>query len=119
MNRIRIWLEAINYLIITQDNLIKQIAKIEDVDVATVRRIFNATENVIFDHLSSIAPSKNLLIKVLSGISIERSYVQKKKYSKGMFKNIECPAHIKIKGDSSKYFAKRVNDALIEKKLLN
>ena len=39
-------------LVITQDELIKQISKKEDIDIATVRKIFKSAENCIFDYLS-------------------------------------------------------------------
>ena len=106
-------------MVITQDNLIRQIADREDIDVATVRDIFETAENVIFDHLSSTAPSENIVIKLLNGVNVERTFIKKKKYSKGMFKNIDCPERIKVKASSSKYFTKRVNEELCNKNLFN
>lgn len=99
-------------MIITQDNLIKQIADRRDISVATVRDIFESAEDIIFDHLSSTTPSENIIIKLLNGISLERKYIEQKKYSKGMFQNIDCPEHVNIKANSSKYYSKRVNDEL-------
>lgn len=99
-------------MIITQDTLIKQIADREDISVATVRNIFESAEEIIFDHLSSTTPSENIIVKILNGISLERKYIGKKKYSKGMFQNIDCPEHVNIKANSSKYYSKRVNDKL-------
>lgn len=106
-------------MVITQDNLIRQIADREDIDVATVRDIFETAENVIFDHLSSTAPSENIVIKILSGFNVERNFIKKKKYNKGMFENIECPDRVKVKASSSKYFTKRVNEELNNKNLFN
>lgn len=99
-------------MIITQDTLIKQIANREDISVATVRNIFESAEDIIFDHLSSTTPSENIIVKILNGFSLERKYIGKKKYSKGMFQNIDCPEHVNIKANSSKYYSKRVNDEL-------
>lgn len=99
-------------MIITQDTLIKQIADREDISVATVRNIFESAEEIIFDHLSSTTPSENIIVKILNGISLERKYIGKKKYSKGMFQNIDCPEHVNIKANSSKYYSKRVNEEL-------
>lgn len=99
-------------MIITQDTLIKQIADREDISVATVRNIFESAEDIIFDHLSSTTPSENIIVKFLNGFSLERKYIGKKKYSKGMFQNIDCPEHVNIKANSSKYYNKRVNDEL-------
>lgn len=99
-------------MIITQDSLMKQIADREDISVATVRDIFESAEDIIFDHLSSTPPSENIIIKILNGISLERKYIGKKKYSKGMFKDLDCPEHVNIKANSSKYYSKQVNEKL-------
>lgn len=106
-------------MVITQDNLIRQIADREDIDVATVRDVFESAENVIFDHLSSTAPSENIIIKLLSGINVERNFVKKKKYTKGMFQDIECPDKVRVKASSSKYYTNRVNEVLGNKNLFN
>lgn len=106
-------------LITTQSDLIKCIADREDIDVATVRNVFESAEDIIFDHLSSTSPHEDIIIKLLNGFDIERTFIKKKKYSKGMFKNIECPERIKVKASSSKYFTKRVNEELCNKNLLN
>ena len=37
-------------IVVTQDDLIKQISKQEDIDVATVRKVFKSAENCIFDY---------------------------------------------------------------------
>lgn len=87
--------------------------------MATVRDIFKSAEDIIFDHLSSNTPSENIIIKLLNGVNIERIFIKKKKYSKGMFKNIECPEKIKVKASSSKYFTKKVNEELNNKNLFN
>lgn len=106
-------------MIITQDNLIRQIADREDIDVATVRDIFESAESIIFDHLSSTAPSENITIKLLNGVNVERKFIKKKKYTKGMFQDIECPDKVRVKVSSSKYYTKRVNEELHNKNLFN
>lgn len=45
-------------MILTQDDLIKRIAKREDINVAMVRKVFKTAEKIIFDHLSSTTPSE-------------------------------------------------------------
>lgn len=101
-------------MVITQDNLMKEIAKKQDVDVSTVRNIFKSAEEIIFEHLSSTIPSENIVVKLLSGINIERKYVQQKKYSKGMFQNLDCPAHVRTKASLSTYYNRQVNQKLFE-----
>ena len=105
-------------MIITQNELIKQIAETEDIDVATVRNTFKAAENIIFDHLSSIKPSEKIVIGLLSGVSIERKYVPSKTYSKGLFDNIDCPEHVGVRAKISKYYKEKVNKILDAKNLL-
>jgi hypothetical protein len=99
-------------LIITQENLIKQIANEEDMDVATVRHIFKSAEDIIFDYLSSTTPSEDVIIKPFKGLNIKRKYIDKKLYSKGMFQNITCQEHISVKANLSKYYTKKINDKL-------
>lgn len=93
----------------------KQIADKEDINVATVRKLFKSAEDIIFDYLSSITPSEELTIKLFNGISIKRKYIKKRIYSKGMFKNINCPEHVNIKGYLSKYYNDQVNQSLFDK----
>lgn len=104
-----------SYLNVTQDVLINQIATKEDIDVATVRKILKSAENIVFDYLSSITPSEEVNIKLLNGINIKRKYIKKKKYSKGMFQNINCPEHVNIKACLSKYYNGQVNQQLFNK----
>lgn len=104
-----------NHLNITQDTLIKQIAEKEEMNAATVRRLFQSMEDTIFDCLSSASPSEELTIKLWNGIHIERKYVKAKKYSKGMFQNINCPEHVCIKAHVSKYYNRQINQKLFGK----
>lgn len=100
---------------VTQDILINQIAIKEDIDVATVRKILKSAENIVFDYLSSITPSEEVNIKLLNGINIKRKYIKKKKYSKGMFQNIDCPEHVNVKAYLSKYYNGQVNQYLFDR----
>ncbi len=95
-----------------QDTLMKQISDRENINIATVRKLFKATEDIIFDYLSSINPSEEITIKLFNGISIRRQYIEKKNYSKGLFENIECPEHVNVKARLSKYYIGQVNQKL-------
>lgn len=66
-------------MILTQDDLIKRIAKREDINVAMVRKVFKSAEKIIFDHLSSTTPSETNTIKPFEGLSIECKYIPEKK----------------------------------------
>ena len=81
-------------------------------------KILKSAENIIFDYLSSITPSEEVNIKLLNGINIKRKYIKKKKYSKGMFQNIECPEHVNVKACLSKYYNGQVNQYLFENTVL-
>lgn len=106
-------MEVFYYLIITKDGLIKEIANKEGFDVDIIRTIFQSAEEVVFNHLSSAPLSEEMIVKIANGLYIERKYVPPKKYSKGMFHDIECPAHVKVKPVISKYYDKKINDALL------
>lgn len=101
-----------NYLNITQDTLINEIARKEHMDAATARKIMKSAENIIFDYLSSAAPSEEITIKLFPGFHIKRKYIDRKRYSKGMFQNIECPEHVTVKVSLSKYYTGQVNRKL-------
>lgn len=51
----------------------------------------------------------------MNGISLERKYMPKKKYSKGMFKDIDCKEHVNVKANSSLYYSRKVNDELFNR----
>ncbi len=104
--------EVENHLNISQDTLIKQIAEKEDMNTATVRKLFQSMEEIIFDCLSSTAPFEELTIKLWNGIQIRRTYIKARQYSKGMFQNIICPEHVHIKVHLSKYYGRQINQKL-------
>lgn len=108
-------MEVNNYLNINQDTLIRQIADRENVNVAVVRKLFKSAEDIISDCLSSTAPSEEITIKLFNGISIKRKYIKEGKYSKGMFKNINCSEHVKVKVHLSKYYNEQINQNLFNK----
>ncbi|MCM1100159.1 MAG: hypothetical protein NC079_00590 [Clostridium sp.] len=99
---------------ITQDTLIRQIAESGNMDVAIVQQMFRTAEKIIFDRLVSVTPTEDVSIKLFSGIQIRRNYVARKNYSKGMFRDIDCPAHVKTKICLSKYFSEKINRKLFE-----
>lgn len=101
-------------MVITQDDLIKKIAKKEDINVATVRDVFKSAEDIILDYLSSTSPTCNITIKPFSGLSINRKFIDGKNYTKGMFQNLYVPEHVKVKSIISEYYNRQVNDKLYE-----
>ena len=98
------------YLIVTQDDLIREIADKEDIDVTIVRDIFKSAENSIFAYLSSTTPSENIIIKLLNGLSLESEYIPEHQINRGIFKNHSCSERIKVKPILTKYYKNKVND---------
>ena len=94
-------------MIITQDNLIKQIADKEDINVATVREIFKSAEDIIFDHLSSTTPSENTIIKLLDGLSLECNYIPEKEIH--TYDDIVCKPKIWSKPKITRYYNRKLN----------
>lgn len=109
IDRIRIRMEEYVYLIVNQAELIKQIAKSEeDINVATVRRVFKAAEDTIFDYLSSTTPSENVKIKLLDGLSIECNYIPEETIH--TFDDIECGDKIWAKPKITRHYNRKLNN---------
>ena len=94
-------------MILTQDDLIKRIAKKEDINVAMVRKVFKTAEKIIFDHLSSTTPSETMIVKPLDGLSIECQYVPEKEIFG--FDNFIAEERIKSKPRITRHYNRKLN----------
>lgn len=94
-------------MIVTQENLVKQIAAKEDIDAATVRKIFKSAESIIFDCLSFTTPSENTIIKLLDGLSLECNYIPEKEIH--TYDNIICKPKIWVKPKTTRYYNRKLN----------
>lgn len=94
-------------MIITQENLVNQIAAKEDIDVATVRRIFKSAENTIFDYLSSTTSSENTIVKLMDGLSLECNYIPEKEIH--TYDDIVCKPRIWVKPKVTRYYNRKLN----------
>lgn len=94
-------------MIVTQENLIKQIADKEDINVATVRQILKSAENIIFDYLSSTTQSENTIIKLMDGLSLECNYVPEKQIH--TYDDITCKPRIWVKPKVTRYYNRKLN----------
>lgn len=94
-------------MIITQENLVKRIANREDIDVATVRKIFESAENIIFDYLSSTTPSENMTVKLMDGLSLECNYLPEKEIH--TYDDIVCKPRIWVKPKITRYYNRKLN----------
>ena len=94
-------------MILTQDDLIKRIAKKEDINVAIVRKVFKCAEKIIFDHLSSTTPSEKMNVKPMDGLNIECQYVPEKKVFG--FGNFVAEDRIKAKPKITRHYNRKLN----------
>lgn len=99
-------------MIITQENLIRQIADKEDINAETVRTIFESAENIIFNCLSSTTPSENTIIKLLDGLSLECNYIPEKKIH--TYDDITCKPRIWTKPKITRYYNRKLNKNLVK-----
>lgn len=95
-------------MILTQENLVKQIAEKEDINVATVREIFKSAEDIIFDYLSSTTPSEKRVIKLLDGLSLECNYIPEKEIH--TYNDIICKPRIWTKPKVTRYYNRKLNN---------
>lgn len=93
---------------ITQENLIKEIAEKEDINVATVRKIIKRMEKSIFAYLSSTTPTDNTVIKVLDGLSLECNYIPE--HEMHTYDNIKCDSRIWVKPKITRYYNRKLNN---------
>lgn len=100
-------MEEVIYLVITQKQLIDQIAKKEDINIETVRRVVSATEELIFDYLSSTTPSENVVVKILNGLSLIGKYIPEKEIY--TYDNIKCRDRIRVCPKITRYYNRKIN----------
>lgn len=85
----------------------KQIANREDIDVATVRKIFKSAEKIVFDYLSSTTSSENITVKIMDGLSLECNYVPEKEIH--TYDDIVCIPRIWAKPKITRYYNRKLN----------
>lgn len=94
-------------MVITKENLIERIANKEDVNTATVRKIFKSAEDIIFACLSSTSPSENTIVKLLDGLSLECSYVPET--TMHTYDDITCKPRIRTKAKVTRHYNRKLN----------
>lgn len=100
-------MEGIYYLTLTQDELIKRIADREDINVATVRKVFKSAENIVFAYLSSTTPSESTNVKLMDGLSLECNYIPEKEIH--TYDDILCKPRIWTKPKVTRYYNRKLN----------
>lgn len=94
-------------MIITQENLINQIAGREELSPATVRRIFKSAEDIIFSCLSSTTSSENTIVKVLDGLSVECTLLPEREIH--TYDTIICKPRLWTKPKITRYYNRKLN----------
>lgn len=95
-------------MIITQEDIIKEIAKKEDINIATVRKIIKSAEKTIFAYLSSTTPNDNTIIKILDGLTLECNYIPEREVH--TYDDIKCDARIWTKSKITRYYNRKLNN---------
>ena len=93
-------------MIVTQENLVKQIADKENINAATVKKVFKSAEDIIFNHLSSTTPSQNTIIKLLDGLCLECNYIPEREIH--TYDNIVCKPRIRTKAKITRYYNRKL-----------
>ena len=86
---------------------ITKIAEKEDINVATVRKVFKRAEKCIFAYLSSTTPTDNTVVKILDGLSLECKYIPEKEIH--TYDNIQCESKIWTKPKITRYYNRKLN----------
>lgn len=94
-------------MIVTQDSLIRQISEKEDIDIATVRKVFKSAEGIVFDYLSSTTQSDKKIVKLLDGLSLECKYVPEKEIH--TYNDIVCKPRIWARSKITRYYNRKLN----------
>ena len=97
-------------MVITQDKLISKLAEMERTDIASVRSLFAALEQIVYDSLSSAEVSQDVVIKILNGIRLECTYVPEHEVNQGLFKNQKCAPRLKAKAEVTRYYNRKLNE---------
>jgi sialic acid synthase SpsE len=94
-------------LIITQDDIIKNISETQGIESDIVRNIFKSAEKLIFNYLSSATPTDNISIKLLDGLSLECNYIPEREIH--TYDVIKCGAKIWTKPKVTRYYNRKLN----------
>ena len=93
---------------ITQENIIKEIASKEDINVAMIRKVVKRMEKCVFAYLSSTTPTENTVVKLLDGLSLECEYIPEHEIH--TYENIKCEPKIWAKPKITRYYNRKLNN---------
>ena len=97
---------------ITRDSLIKTISKKTMVNVEYIKEFFDALEDTIVEHLSSVEEDNDVVIKLFNGISLKGVFVPEHKIrNNNVSTNDTVPSKIKPRFNITKTYIERLNMA--------
>lgn len=94
-------------MIITQEQLLREIAETEDLNLADLRRIFASLEELLFHYLSMASPSEEVTVKPLKGLSVECKYIPPRQLH--TYRELQCKERIWAKPKITRYYNRRLN----------
>lgn len=103
----RVFRKVRDFLIVTQEKLVKQIADKADMDAASVRKMFETAEELIFGCLSATTPSEQTVIKLMDGLSLECHYIPEKEIH--TYDTIVCKPKIWVRPKITRYYNRKLN----------
>lgn len=94
-------------MIITQEQLIRELAETEDMNLADLRRIFASLEAQIFRYLSMASPTEEVTVKPLKGLSVECKYIPERRLH--TYRELQCRERIWAKPKITRYYNRKLN----------
>ena len=95
----------------TKEKLIKELSKDCNINIKTVRDVYNALEEKIADILSSVKPNVDVSIRLFEGITIDGSFVpEKTKVNNLTGKVITSKSKIKPKANITRYYIEKLTN---------
>ena len=96
--------------IVTNDSLIRAIAKQSEKNLSDTKDFYNTFENVIFDILSSVNEEQDVYIKLFEGINLSGIYTEEKMKKNNLTGKVSLvPSKIKPKFNITRTYCEKLN----------
>lgn len=101
----------VNYMKVTKENLIKEIAKQTNNNICDTRVFYNALENTIFNLLSSVDENQDVCIRLFEGISLDGKYTPEKEKKNNLTGKVNfVEGRIKPKFNITRSYCEKLNN---------
>ena len=99
------------YIKITKENIIKDIARQTNKSVYDTRNFYSALENIIFDLLCSANEKQDICIRLFEGISLDGKYIPEKTKKNNLTGKVNLvESKIKPKFNITRSYCEKLND---------